>query len=64
MELIEYARKGNIMNIKEKYYIYQFKQFNELTEEWKSIKKIITSMSDIALRYEYKPTRASQGTKV
>jgi hypothetical protein len=25
MELIEYARKGNIMNIKENYYIYQFK---------------------------------------
>jgi hypothetical protein len=25
------ARKGNIMNIKENYYIYQFKQLNELT---------------------------------
>jgi hypothetical protein len=26
MEMIEYAKKGNIMNIKENYYIYQFKQ--------------------------------------
>jgi hypothetical protein len=25
MELIGYARKGNIMNIKEDYYIYKFK---------------------------------------
>jgi hypothetical protein len=33
MEMTEYARKGNIMNIKENYYIYQFKQLNELTEE-------------------------------
>jgi hypothetical protein len=30
MELNEYARKGNIMNIKENYYIYIFKQFKEL----------------------------------
>jgi predicted GIY-YIG superfamily endonuclease len=28
MEMIEYARKGNVINIKENYYIYQFKQLN------------------------------------
>jgi hypothetical protein len=37
MELIEYARKGNIMNIKEKDYIYKFKQLKELTEKQKMI---------------------------
>jgi hypothetical protein len=37
MELIEYARKGNIMNIKENYYIYKFKQLKELTEEQKKM---------------------------
>jgi hypothetical protein len=30
MEIIEYARKGNIMNIKENYYIYKFKQLHKL----------------------------------
>jgi hypothetical protein len=39
MKRVKYARKGNIMNIKENYYIYQFKQFNELIEEQKSIKE-------------------------
>jgi hypothetical protein len=30
MEVIAYATKSNIMNIKQNYYIYQFKQINEL----------------------------------
>jgi hypothetical protein len=38
MEMID-ARKSNIKNIKENYYIYQFKQFNELIEEQESIKQ-------------------------
>jgi hypothetical protein len=33
MELIEYVRKGNVMNIKENYYIYKFKQLKELTAD-------------------------------
>jgi hypothetical protein len=37
--MIEFARKGNIMNIKENNYIYQFKQRNELMEEQKSIEE-------------------------
>jgi hypothetical protein len=39
MELIEYARKGNIMSIKENHYIYKFKQLKELIEEQKSTKE-------------------------
>jgi hypothetical protein len=31
--MIENARKGNIMNIKTNFYIYQFKQLNKLIEE-------------------------------
>jgi hypothetical protein len=38
MELIEYARKGNIMNIKENDHIYKFKQLKELIEEEKITK--------------------------
>jgi hypothetical protein len=33
IEMNEHTRKGNIMNIKADYYSYQFKQFNELTEQ-------------------------------
>jgi hypothetical protein len=45
MELIEYARKSHIKNIKENYYIYQFKQLNELIEEQKSIQeKYVSSL--------------------
>jgi hypothetical protein len=42
MEVIEYARNGNIMNIKENCYIYKFKQLKELIEEQKAQKKIMT----------------------
>jgi hypothetical protein len=63
MELIEYARKDNIMNMKENCYIYKFKQLRELIEEQKSTKENDkeNSMFDIALRHEYTPIRTSQG---
>jgi hypothetical protein len=66
MEMIEYARKGNIMNIKGNYYIYQFKQLNEVIEEQESIKENDNQNStfDIVIRHEYMPTGASQGTRV
>jgi hypothetical protein len=38
MKLIEYAGKGSIMNIKENYYIYKFKQLENLIEEQRSTK--------------------------
>jgi hypothetical protein len=42
MEMIEYAIKGNIMNIKENNYIYQFKQLNELIQaQKKTITRIV-----------------------
>jgi hypothetical protein len=65
MEIIEYVRKGNIMNIKENCYLYQFKQLNELIEQ-KSIKENDNQNStfDIAIRQEYMPITASQGTRV
>jgi hypothetical protein len=64
--MIEYVRTGNIMNIKENCYIYQFKQLDELMEEQKSIKENDNQNStfDIAIRQEYMPITASQGTRV
>jgi hypothetical protein len=66
MEMIENARKGNIMNMNENYYIYQFKQLDELIEEQKSVEEDDSqnSMFDIAIRHVYTPTKTSQGTKV
>jgi hypothetical protein len=67
MEMFECATKGNIMHIKENYYIYQFKQLNELIEGQKSMKENDNqnSMFDTAIRYEYyTPRAASQGTSV
>jgi hypothetical protein len=66
MEMIKYARKGNIMNIKENYYIYQFEKLNELIEEQKSIKENNNenSIFDILIGHAYTPTRAPQGTRV
>jgi hypothetical protein len=61
MELIKYAIKGNIMNIKENYYIYEFKQLGELTEEQKSTKENDNqnNVFDIALRHEDMPIKTS-----
>jgi phage regulator Rha-like protein len=66
MELIEYARKSNIMNIKENYYIYKFKELEELTEEQKSTKDNDNqnSILDIAVRHEFTPTKTSQETGI
>jgi hypothetical protein len=65
MEMAKYARKGNIMNIKENYYTYQFKQLNELIEQ-KSTKENDNqnSMFHIVIIHAYMPTRAPQGTRV
>jgi hypothetical protein len=66
MELIEHARKGNIVNIKENYYIYKFKQLEKLIVEQKSTKDNDNQngMFDIALRHECTPTKTSQGTGI
>jgi hypothetical protein len=55
MELTEYVRKGNVMNIKENYYIYKFKELGEQTEEQKNTKEndnqnsIVTCQSIVGL---------------
>jgi hypothetical protein len=65
-EMIKYAKKGNLMNAKENYYIYQFKQLNELIEEQKNIKENDSqnSMFDTVIRHEYTSIKTSQGTRV
>jgi hypothetical protein len=57
MKLIEYAGKGNVMNIKEDYYIYKFKQLNELIEVQKITKDNDNqnNLFDTVLRHEYMP---------
>jgi hypothetical protein len=66
MEFIEYARKGNIMNIKENYYIYKFKQVKELIEEQWSTKDNDNqnSMFDITLNHDYTPIKMPQKTGI
>jgi hypothetical protein len=39
MEIIEQARKGNLMNIKESYYIYKYEQTEDLIEQNKKEKE-------------------------
>jgi hypothetical protein len=65
MELIEYARKSNIMNIEENYYIYKFKELREQIEEQKSAKDNDKQncMFDLALR-QYTLIKTSQGTGI
>jgi hypothetical protein len=60
-ELIEYARNGNIMNIKENHYIYKFKPLKELREEQKRSKENDNqkSMFAITLRHDYMPIKTS-----
>jgi hypothetical protein len=55
IKLIEYARKGNFMSVKENYYIYKFKQLKELTEEQTNTKDNDNrnSMFNKASRHEY-----------
>jgi hypothetical protein len=57
MKLVEHARKGKIMNIKEDYYIYKFKKLNKLIEEQKITKDNDNqnNLFDITLGHEYMP---------
>jgi hypothetical protein len=65
MKLVEHARKGNIMNIKEDYYTYKFKKLNKLIEEQKSTidNDNQNNLFDIALRHEYTPTAHVTGNR-
>ncbi|PNF21348.1 hypothetical protein B7P43_G18100 [Cryptotermes secundus] len=64
MEMIEKAKKGGIMNIKEDFYIYQFNKFNKLIEEQKYKRESnslrSTSMFDLIIHHQNTPTLTSQ----
>jgi hypothetical protein len=60
------AKKGSMMNIKEKCYIYQFNRFNKLIQEQKHTKESDkhNSLIDIAARYQHTPTSTSLNTRL
>jgi uncharacterized protein YgiM (DUF1202 family) len=64
MEMVEGAKKGRMMNIKENYYIYQCNHFNKLIQEQKHTKESHNqnSLFDIAVRYQHTPTYTSLNT--
>jgi hypothetical protein len=66
MEMVEGAKKGRMMNIKENYYIYQFNHFNKLIQEEIHIKDgdNQNSLFDIVVRYQHTPTIASLNTRL
>jgi hypothetical protein len=66
MEMVEHSKKGNLMNIKENFYIYHFNQFKKLIEDQKRTKESDNrnSMFDIIIKYQYMPTQTSWDIKV
>jgi negative regulator of genetic competence, sporulation and motility len=64
MEMVEGAKKGRMMNIKENYYIYQFNHFNKLIQEQKHTKESHNqnSLFDITVRYQHTATSPSLNT--
>jgi hypothetical protein len=66
MEMVEGAKKGSMMNMKENYYIYQFNYFNKLIQEQKQTKESNNqnSLFDIAVRYQHTPTSVSLNTRL
>jgi hypothetical protein len=61
MEMVQHAKKGNLMNIKENFDIYHFNKLNKLIEEQKLIKESgnQNSMFDIKIKHQYTPTQTS-----
>jgi hypothetical protein len=61
MEMVQQANKGNLMIMKEHFYIYYFNiEEQKYTEESDNR----NSMSDIIIQHQYTPTQTSQGLKV
>jgi hypothetical protein len=65
VELIEHAKKGNLMNIKENFHIYDFNKLNKLIEEQKHMKERDNqnSMFEIITTHQYTLTQ-DQNNKV
>jgi hypothetical protein len=61
MEMVEHAKKGNLMNIKENFHIYHFNQLNKLIEEQKHTKERDTqnSMLNIIIKHQNTTTQTS-----
>jgi predicted GIY-YIG superfamily endonuclease len=59
LDMVEHAKKGNLVNIKENFYIFHFNKFNKLIEEQKHTKESETqnSMFDIIIKHQYTPTQ-------
>jgi hypothetical protein len=57
MEMVEYAKKGNVMNIRENFHIYHQNKTNMLIEEHKSNKDSHTQneMFDIIININTRP---------
>jgi hypothetical protein len=66
MEIVEGAKKGRMMNIKENCSIYQFNNFNKLIQEQKHIKESDNrnSLFNILARYQHTPTITSLNTRL
>jgi hypothetical protein len=64
MEMVEKAKKGDIMNIKEDYhiYIYHSNKFNKLIKEQKHTKESNNqrNMFDLIIQHQNTPTLTSQ----
>jgi hypothetical protein len=65
METVEQANKGNLMNIKENFFIYYFNKLNKMIEQKHTTKERDNrnSMFDIII-HQYTPIQTSQGFKV
>jgi hypothetical protein len=66
MEMIEKAKKGGIMNIKQDYHIYLFNKFNKLIQEQKHTKESNNqrNMFDLIIQHHSTPTLTSQTQEV
>jgi intein-encoded DNA endonuclease-like protein len=66
MEMVEWAKKGSMMNIKENFYIYQFNHFNKVIQEQKHIRKSDnqSSLFDIVVRSQRMPTIRSLNARL
>jgi hypothetical protein len=53
MKMVEHAKKGNLMNIKENFHIYHFNKYNKLMREQKHAKESDNqnSMIDIIIKH-------------
>jgi hypothetical protein len=61
MEIVETAKKGNLMNIKEEFQIYHYSKQNKLIDEQKQIREANNklNMFDLLIQFVNTPYLAS-----